>query len=78
MFLRFKTFNDATIYVNPFTVETIMKEDETESRISFLGSQDSEVVVKGELETVVARISHEAEKMLKHLGINSVENLTIN
>ena len=78
MFVRFKTLSDATIYVNPFTVQTVEKENYTESRITFSIGEYSEIVVKGDLETAVTRINNEAERMLKKLGIGSVENLTIN
>lgn len=80
MFVRFKTLSDATIYVNPFTIQTVEaeKENYTESRITFSIGEYSEIVVKGDLETVVTRINNEAERMLKKLGIGSVENLTIN
>lgn len=73
MLAKFKTLDDETIFINPLTVETIMRDDRG-SCISFVSSQYSDVIVKGDVEAVASTINKRLETfMIKH-----VENLTIN
>lgn len=57
MLVKLRSSDDSLIFVNPFAVQTITKENETESRIAFCIGEYSEIVVKGDLETVVDKIN---------------------
>lgn len=79
MLVRFKDDRDRTVYINVFQIDRISQLDKNESIIHIASFDEfTGVVVKGEIEAVAERVNHEAERMLKKLGIGSVENLTIN
>lgn len=74
MLVKLRDSDDSLIFVNPFAVQTITKENETESRIAFCIGEYSEIVVKGDVETVAQKFNYELNK----LSINNVGTLTIN
>ena len=71
------TGGDGIVFVNPFLVQDLTEgSNDEETQITF--ANGSELEVKGDIKTVAYKLNNEAERMLKKLGIGSVENLTIN